>query len=154
MMKITIQNSRPSLTDLDIQKLERKLDIVLPNDYRAFLLQYNGGKPEPSAFPLPENPVDTHAMVDWFYCILNGDPYDLETFTNIMVNRIPSGLLPIAIDPGGNQICIQASGVNRGKIYFWDHEEEPFHDPQDHSSTLLVANNFAEFIDSFTELPE
>lgn len=153
-MKIQIHDSRPALTVLDIQKLEEKLDISLPSDYRSFLLSYNGGKPDPAAFPLPENPVDTHAMVDWFYCIHDGDPYDLETFLNIMTTRIPNGLLPIAIDPGGNQICIQVVGDERGKIYFWDHEEEPFHDPQDYDGTLLIANNFSEFLDSFTELPE
>jgi cell wall assembly regulator SMI1 len=154
-MKIKVTNSQKLLTDSDIQDFEKKLGIQLPKTYRNFLLKHNGGQPQPNVFPLPENPVDTHAILDWFFSIddedINGN--SLEWNYHIMNGRIPSNLLPIATDPGGNLICLQVSGTSLGRIYFWDHEEEPFTNPEDYNALLIVANNFDIFIESFTELP-
>jgi cell wall assembly regulator SMI1 len=153
-MKPKISNSKSQLTVSTIQKLERNLKILLPEEYRNFLLEHNGGKPKPNVFPLPENPIDSNAIVDWFFSITEDNIYSLEWYYKTMKNRIPSELLPIATDPGGNLICIQVSGSNIGRLYFWDHEQEPFTNPDDYSTLLMLANNFDEFIDSFTELPK
>ncbi len=39
-----------SITESDLENFEKTHDIKLPNDYRRFLLKYNGGKnPTPEA---------------------------------------------------------------------------------------------------------
>jgi uncharacterized protein (TIGR02996 family) len=47
---------RPALTPADLDRVERRFDLTLPVDYRAFLLNYNGGNPEPNHFRIPGRP--------------------------------------------------------------------------------------------------
>jgi SMI1-KNR4 cell-wall len=59
-------------------------------------------------------------------------------------------LIPIAEDDGGNLICISCSDNDKGKIYFWNHEEENEDDLT--ANLYFVSNSFNEFIDSLVEL--
>ena len=54
-------------------------------------------------------------------------------------------------DPGGNGICIGLAGAQRGKVYFWIHDELP--DPEEWdgavetaSNVILLTESFADFI--------
>ena len=77
---------------------------------------------------------------------------DLEQAYHIFIDRLPSSFVPIATDPGGNQICICTAGEDLGKVFFWDHEREqeegvaPTYD-----NVLLVSNSFHEFLASLTD---
>ncbi len=58
MIKRMEDTGRP-LTERDLADLESELGFKLPQAYRAFLMKYNGGRPEPEAFPIegmPNNP--------------------------------------------------------------------------------------------------
>jgi len=46
-------SNRPELTPRALDAIEGRFGITLPADYRAFLLNYNGGRPGPSMFPVP-----------------------------------------------------------------------------------------------------
>ena len=66
--------------------------------------------------------------------------------------RMPEELVPIAHDPGGNQICIAVAGPKTGAVYFWDHEEEADDDETPgYDNVYLIANSFNEFLNSLTE---
>jgi uncharacterized protein (TIGR02996 family) len=41
---------RPQLSSADLDWLEARFGLRLPDDYRAFLLNYNGGRPDPQYF--------------------------------------------------------------------------------------------------------
>lgn len=41
---VELRDRGPPVTDPDIDELERAYDVTLPADYRAFLLNYNGGR--------------------------------------------------------------------------------------------------------------
>jgi uncharacterized protein (TIGR02996 family) len=45
--------SRPVLRPSDLAWVETRFGITLPADYQAFLLNYNGGRPEPGHFRFP-----------------------------------------------------------------------------------------------------
>jgi uncharacterized protein (TIGR02996 family) len=59
---------RPALTTSDLDWVERRFKLTLPADYRAFLLNYNGGNPEPGMFHLPGRRYDPgyHELVTNF----------------------------------------------------------------------------------------
>lgn len=42
----------PPLAESDVVALKLTLGVILPADYRAFLLRWNGGVPEPADFPI------------------------------------------------------------------------------------------------------
>jgi cell wall assembly regulator SMI1 len=149
-----IMNSKPQLNENQINDLEKKFNICLPNEYRNFLLKYNGGIPRPSVFNFKDNGgQETNSLVHYFYAIYNESNYDnLEQnyILYIKEKRIPLNILPIADDPFGNMICISLSGNDCGNVYFWNHEEEVENESYDNLS--LIANNFNEFLDNLYEV--
>ena len=58
---------RPVLQEADLAWVEKRFGITLPADYQAFLLNYNGGWPEPYHFRLTGRTYDP-----WCYEKLNG----------------------------------------------------------------------------------
>lgn len=154
--KITIFEPGKKITQKDIAALEQRLGISLPVDYRQFLLSINGGQPEPNAFPIRDNPRDTHGLLERLFSLDEQDTnYDILDNAEVFHDRVPADLLPIAFDPGGNLICLAVRGENRGKIYFWDHSDEcpPGRTP-DYHNVYFVANDFNELIENLSELPE
>lgn len=60
----------------------------------------------------------------------------------------PKNLLPIADDPGGNQICISLADKTFGQVYFWAHDEGEPVDPDQadqHPSVYYLAPDFVGF---------
>jgi hypothetical protein len=84
-------------------------------------------------------PFDTSALIDVFYGLSN--QYNLETEVEDYQGRLPSGLIPVAQDPGGNQICLAIEGPDCGSVYFWyqEYEGEP-------NAIWLVAKSWDEFM--------
>lgn len=134
---------RPA-TEEDVLDLERRLGRELPREYRGFLLQHNGGKPHSRVFDMPMlNDVDE---IGYLYGINVSQYYDLSYMLEIYQGRIPDTLLPVADDPGGNQICISLGKDDLGAIYFWDHELE-----FEGSAATRIADSFDAFVGSLRE---
>ncbi len=101
----------------------------------------------------------TESFIDWFLAIYDGEYDNLKSYIQaykIETKRLPSHILPIAHDPGGNLICISCKTNDEGCIYFWDHENEVDYSIQqndDYSNLYFIANNFNEFIDNLNDNP-
>lgn len=151
---MVIQNSRHKIDDKELSDLETRLKMKLPNDYKKFLLQNNGGIPIPNVFDFIDGDgQNSNSLVHYFYAVYNDNGHDnLENNYNFFKSerRIPSNILPIAEDPFGNMICISVSGDDYGKVYFWDHELEGQSESYDNIS--LIASSFDEFINNLHEV--
>jgi len=155
MTNIIISESYPPLREEDVVRVEQQLGITLPDDYREFLLMHNGGHPEPKYFPIKDNPSDDHGILEWFYCIQEGEYYDLRRQVQLLRGRIPPNLLPIADDPGGNLLCMSVAGPDQNTVYFWAHEEECEEgETPTYDNVYFVANSFSDLLGSLTHLPE
>ena len=109
-----------------IAALEQYAGVQLPAAYRAHLLQYNGGDCTPADFEYLDQGIETESMVDAFLPLTEDEPDNLRAFTDrykIREQLLPQRLLPIAIDPGENLICISCAGEDEGAIYFADMEQ-------------------------------
>jgi hypothetical protein len=130
---------RPA-TEQDVTHLEMAITAVLPADYRAFLLQHNGGYPKPSGFCNGQEVVNSFfGFCEKNNCLL----------CNFYMTRtvLPFDVIPIAGDPFGNYICLATSKPQAGKVFFWDHEGGA-------SGNLSeLADSFSAFLDSMCELP-
>jgi len=134
------------LSEKDLLRVEDEIGFNLPDDYREFLSKYGGFAADGSAVfsfrePYPGGKRD---MAEVFYGVLGKDGYDLLHNYGAYKGRILIEALPIALDAFGNQICLILTGKYRGKIHFWDHEEELL----DKSNLYLIADSFDEFITS------
>ena len=63
--------------------------------------------------------------------------------------RIPRELLWIMDDPCGNAICVGIIGSYRGRVYFWDHEQEE--DEPSLRNISEIAETFAGFVNALSE---
>lgn len=123
-----IRNPGKTITAEDIIRLENEMDIELPQEYKAFLLQNNGGYVDgflctPSFKEL--HPETGEAFVqsvnpDKFYSL---DEVREEYEDNLDDPVFPEKLLPIAYDSAGNKILL---GVDQTKdfgcVFFANHE--------------------------------
>ena len=117
----------PLPTESAIAQLEAYIGSILPHSYREFLIRENGGVPELPYFVLQENGATyADSVVRYFLGISENFNLDLKHNFDIYVaaRRLPSFVLPIAVDPGGNLLVLLLSGIDRGALYFWDHELE------------------------------
>lgn len=145
-----MSDSGAPLTEEQISAYEARLGRPLPQDYRNFLLQHNGGYPDPSDFEMqsPFKSDGDFGTVDWFLGIDVSEPtlgleYVLQTFAD----RIPPRLFPIARDPGGNLICLSSGGEDLGTVYFWDHERESEEGaPATEANLYRIAGGLEEFL--------
>src|ERR671922_1406841 len=112
---IETKNEFGSLQAIELNDFEIANNIKLPNDYRNFLLEFNGGKPIPNR---NENP-DT--IVTYILGMHNGDYYaSLYKHIDMFKDRLPLSTFPIATDPFGNLFIMSVHSGGYGHIYFWD----------------------------------
>lgn len=148
-------------SDADLAALERHVGYPLPAEYRRFLLEHNGGRPEPDAFPIdtglgeqedivmclfPARPPDLGAVeVNDFqglrrwpvHCAFDDLWSDLE---NLYAEAgITDPLLPVGTDGSGNYFCLVLDGPRSGAVVFLDHET---------GETFPLGDSFGAFLGS------
>ncbi|MEO6358817.1 MAG: SMI1/KNR4 family protein [Ferruginibacter sp.] len=142
---------------IQIQETEIYAGLKFPNEYKEHLLKFNGGQCVPKIFKFNENGKWTDSYIDWFLAIYNGKYDNLREYIKdykLDKKRLPTHMLPIAHDPGGNLICISTDTEDKGCIYFWDHENEVDYNitnDRDYSNLYMVARSFNEFIDGLKD---
>lgn len=141
-MKIKDKNSYGKLPEIELEDFEKENDIKLPEDYRMFLLEYNGGVPQPNINRQPRT------SVSYIFGMHNGEYYaSLYKHIDIFKGRLPFSTFPIASDPFGNLFIMSVHPESFGQIYFWDHEGEPeFQDGNNTENCSFVAYSFSEFL--------
>ncbi|NQK93760.1 SMI1/KNR4 family protein [Streptococcus suis] len=137
MLKIFKFDNENVLSDIEV--FERNSNIVLPKEYREFLLKYNGGHTPKTTFKI--NGISSN--IRGFYGLGRADnfynlkyPYLSEKLDYFIQNFY----FPIATDSFGNDLLINY-GDYYGNIYFYDHENQTY---------TLLANSFTDFIKSIT----
>ncbi|MEC0714480.1 SMI1/KNR4 family protein [Bacillus haynesii] len=144
---VRIEEPGKKLSLEEIEQFETKNNVKLTEKYKKFLLQWNGGYPEPNIFNISDE--QGKSVLNVFNSI--GDMYDnLEKVIDIYEYRLPTGFIPIADDPAGNVICLGTKEPYYDKIYFWDHEEES-ENPDDMSNMYILADDINEFLDNLYE---
>jgi len=154
-MSVIITHSAEPLTEEDIARAEDRMGRSVPLAYRNFLLAHNGGRPQPDGFRAygKNGELEDGSYVKWFFGINTGEYYSsLEDKLATYRRRMPSNLLPIASDPGGNVVCLSANGPDAGSVYFWHHEFET--QPPTYDNVWFVAPSFDEFINGLQDLHE
>lgn len=144
---MTLEPIAPPITEVDLAALEARIGVRLPDDYRRFLLEHNGGEPTPRCFRFADRTgPHTDGAVRAFAGIGSGDSYDWDRLyrTFAAAGRVPPDVVPIAKDSFGNLVCIVVRGAHRGTVYFWDHELET--DPASYENMDRVADSFTAFL--------
>lgn len=149
-MNLQIHESYPPIAVAEIKSLEQRLGRQIPQSYIDFLLNYNGGVPEVGGFLYRSEEANRLGVVNRFLGIHSGKYNNLDNYLMLYKERekrIPSNLIPIANDPGGNLICLSIDGSDLGKVYFWDHDLEAENEAEvNYSNVYFIANSLEEFL--------
>jgi len=143
-----------NLSELDLHEFESKFQIHLPNDYKEFMLRSNGGIPVDGwIFNYVEDGDSNRSVIRDFLVIYKEESkvnvYDDLARAYIAIQNeqsAPQNYLPIATDPGGNIIFLNAGKDKNGEVYFGNHEWED--DETGYIFMSLIANSFSEFINN------
>lgn len=148
-----IEMKSPPAPEDDVAGLEKRVGHSLPADYRQFLIDCNGGYLGGSLWFQGNNPdgEEVGAGIHHIAGFREESHFSITDALDTYEGRIPDDLLYIHDDPGGNAICIGLTGERKGKIYFWDHEEDDWDDDldlgdEDSDGPMLIANSFAEYV--------
>jgi SMI1 / KNR4 family (SUKH-1) len=148
-----IDDKLPPAPPDQLAAFEAQLGQRLPDGYRRFLVACNGGWLGDRFLEFeglgPDN-GDVGAML-WHIGGLRPEThYSLVWNRECYRGRIPDSLIWIMDDPSGNAICLGVAGGRRGRVYFWDHENEPDDDWVGSFATAgnieLLANSFTDFV--------
>lgn len=105
-----------------IAHLEKQYNIVLPEEYKRFLLKYNGGETPDTEFRINKVSSDVRA----FYSLGNANKYynfqGLIDNMNILGEFVKDGMLPIAVNDFGDYITIGIRKKENGCIFFRYHD--------------------------------
>lgn len=156
-MKYDNFNVDVSSKNLDLKEIELfeiKNKFKLPDDYKDFILQYNGGFPEKPYFYCDEKKGQgENLFVKGIFdtdippiSFLDLERIKFEIKTSHFKNR---DFLPIAMDCGNNYICIFVRGEHYNKVCFWSFGN-PVTLNQD-SALYYLTNTFTDFINQLTD---
>lgn len=133
----------------EILSLEKHLGVSFPDDYRTFLLQYNGGRPALYVMDGPFGKLGVNNL----YGIgkIKGRVYDIAECFEDLDYRLPKGFIPIGDNAGGDQLLIATDGAGVSGVFLFDHENEPAdaNIPWENFPNLYkLSDSFNEFLGS------
>ncbi len=108
-------------TEADIRAIERQIKVTLPDDFRQFILEFNGGYfDDPGITPVVEGCPDESLA---FLCGIRPTHEEAELgqefYLNLFDDNDPPKIVPIGGTPLGSLIVLDtAPGDGRGSIYF------------------------------------
>ncbi len=138
-MKLRIKNYNNRTQNEDIIRLETVVGRPLPEPYRAFLLEYNGGGPEPRGIDIegaPFQATDVHVL---YGIDAKRDSNDILWNWEILTGCKENLLLPIAHDSFGHPFTLVLEDEDYGQVYYFDSKENP-------PRPYFVANDFNAFL--------
>jgi len=142
----------PSADEEEVVRFQRSIGAILPKEYRDFLAMCNGG-----ACGGRLRHVDFDVGVHHIGGLRSEPCLSLDRAHEVYKGRIPDELIWIMADSFGNALCLGVRHPYRGKIFFWDHEEEQQEDWDGKLSTatnvVFLADSLTQFIESLYERP-
>jgi len=110
-----MQRRGPQVTDAQIRAFETSFGHPLPDDYKQFLLDVNGGRLDRANREFDQGVVNSLFSLD----DAENDSSDLATRANRERTSLPSpDLLFIGHDDGGNTLLLALAGEHRGEVWF------------------------------------
>jgi hypothetical protein len=142
-MTVKIQKSSNLISEKELNLILAKVRYTLPESFKNFLLDYNGGVPAANKFDIKNMSVSSG--VNEFLSI-----DAIVEQKNILGERIPNEVIPIAHAECGNLICLVIKGSEIGNVYFWDHELEVEQLPS-WENMFFLSSSFDELVESLAE---
>jgi hypothetical protein len=119
-MRIELRTERPPAGPDELAAAERELAELgrrIPDSYKAFLADQDGGYPVRGRFAFREGDRANGSRVKLFFGVGEQPDGDLVGMAGLAMG-LPAGLLAIGMDSFGNLVCLR----DDGPVVFEDHE--------------------------------
>jgi len=127
----------------EVSKLEKKFKIKLPEDYKNFLIQYNGGNVDDGYLYVKE--LDEYMLMGYFFGIgIERGFADIIKINEEFNDDIPKKSLLIGTDEGEGFLLLVNDGISNG-IWYYDHIYF-FEKSTDDLNTYFICETFSDFI--------
>jgi len=147
----------PHMTEAQIKEFEKSFGHSLPDDYRQFLLDVNGGRLDKA------NREFDQGVVNRLFSLNDADDEsrDLATRANRSRPMLPTpDLLFIGHDDGGARLLLALAGEHRGEVWFMITGDDARPDDanprvlwHDRRDMRKLADSFEQFMLSLRPLP-
>lgn len=118
---VEFDGTGPTADPDELAALEERLGRALPDSYRRFLLQHNGGSPTPDVVDVPSAPGTPTDIQVFFGLGRSVASSDLAWNLDLINERCPGRqVLPIACDSGGNLFCLDLAQSDRMPVLYCD----------------------------------
>jgi uncharacterized protein (TIGR02996 family) len=150
--QVRFRDAGPPLTGADLERVERELGFRLPWQYGAFLLNYNGGVPEPGQFVLEGQEPEERSEVEWLLRIGAEGPGRNLPLERVVANLRRAGAAgPVNNDllPIGNPVTqddmlfIGVTDLLHGPVYYFN---DYTHFSYDAENLIEIAPSFGQFL--------
>ncbi|WP_206911961.1 hypothetical protein IGL98_000225 [Enterococcus sp. DIV0840] len=132
-----------------INELENKYNLILPDDYKTFLLSNNGGiveKDESNGVFVED--INEQIIIDVFYGVDTGqEKANINYWMDSLLEDLLEDTVIIGDDIIQGLILIICSGENAG-VYYWD-DAYNFDGSDEEVNTYWIADSFTDFIAMF-----
>lgn len=151
LMGVKFEYRFSNVNEEEIKLFEKRYNVTLPPDYKQFLLENNGGKPEVRRFETKDGKMTSSLMI-LFPLSEDAQPNLISVYNEFnQKGIIPPNFLAIGDDPIENKICISISGNNFGAVYYWSLDMEDVHEDNyipTETNFSIVAESFTDFMNS------
>ncbi|MGT2743052.1 SMI1/KNR4 family protein [Streptococcus plurextorum] len=131
----------------DIHELEKKFNLVLPEDYKQFLLNFNGGETidyELNKIRIPK--IDDEINLDLLFGVRPDEQgVDIQKWTEDYIDDLLECSLIIGDTIQHGFIIIWISGDENQGIYYYD-DTYTLASSSDEGNTYYLAPTFTEFL--------
>ena len=129
----------------EILKLEDELGFTLPNDYKEFLINFNGGVPEVKYSTFTLNELEENIGLQVLYGLDLEENLDLREWYEEYEDDLLDDCLIIGHGIGFGFIVLVNSPEVSG-VYFWDNSFELDNSSED-ENIYKISDTFRQFID-------
>ncbi len=145
-MSFEITDAGAPLTEKQIERVERELDVKLPEEYRSFLLRHNGGRPRPDFFPvLGHKTLHSGRLEQLFGIARPAKESNVDWNYKSLIGQLPNYHFPIAAATEGDMVTLSLGRLDMGRIYYWIRAE---YNVTGDNEAYFVAGDFAKFLDA------
>lgn len=146
-MKLSIQSSNPKLCENEVQEFAKKYEIT-DEDYKKFLLEFNGGEPSLNAFLITGMRDNPEGVIQSFFGLrAHLSTEDIELVLKEHRGLVPDKVIPVACNDFYDFVCLDARHTP-AIVVFWDRRNFWGSDRWDDADLYFIAPNFEEFLGS------
>ncbi len=116
----------------EMSAFEKDLGVKLPEDYKDFMIESNGGMPEDDLlFDFMDEVTNQKntSLIQEFFIVYTKDNDESDNLKNNCQElwddqALSREMFPFGQDPAGNFLCISLKKDDYGKVYYCSHEFE------------------------------